>query len=345
MTLTRPPRRSSTHHTPFVAVPRHISDELFDSARDATRHIREESDSVHDTQERLLSFFGRLRDEMIAQINDDGGGGGSGPSRSTAAAALDNLPRIHLTDKHSFFRKATLEVAFVSSDESNSSSHTLQAVPAEFGDDGIVDLEDAVLIIAEPRTGEGGTLSETTVRDVERSKEAGRSVILFMERGDGVTFCQKALLAQGVGASAVVIGNHVAEPWPYAMKDFNNEADTYSLTLPVVMVKQSDGQAIQSRATTTCKARLRIQTHALDCVICTESFQADQTALRIPACGHVFHESCALQWLGQHNTCPYCRRELPTNDDEYERERRRAQRTHAGSESATSNRTGDDFYG
>jgi hypothetical protein len=47
------------------------------------------------------------------------------------------------------------------------------------------------------------------------------------------------------------------------------------------------------------------------------------TVLKLPSCGHVFHEECAVTWLTQHNTCPYCRHELPLQEDELERDRRR----------------------
>jgi hypothetical protein len=36
----------------------------------------------------------------------------------------------------------------------------------------------------------------------------------------------------------------------------------------------------------------------------------------------MFHEGCILPWLEKHNTCPSCRKELPTDDLEHENRRR-----------------------
>jgi len=57
------------------------------------------------------------------------------------------------------------------------------------------------------------------------------------------------------------------------------------------------------------------------CVICLENFVLGEAATRLP-CGHLFHESCVKQWLGNSNQCPTCRYELPTDNTQYESGRR-----------------------
>eukprot|EP00177_Eucheuma_denticulatum_P003293 GFKZ01005947.1.p2 GENE.GFKZ01005947.1~~GFKZ01005947.1.p2 ORF type:complete len:172 (-),score=14.52 GFKZ01005947.1:606-1121(-) len=61
------------------------------------------------------------------------------------------------------------------------------------------------------------------------------------------------------------------------------------------------------------------------CPICTEDINPSDTATRLP-CNHVFHLDCVLPWLRRHCTCPMCREELPTDNVEYEQEKRVAKR-------------------
>lgn len=33
------------------------------------------------------------------------------------------------------------------------------------------------------------------------------------------------------------------------------------------------------------------------------------------SCNHLFHKSCAFEWLSKHDHCPYCRKEMMTADE------------------------------
>ena len=57
------------------------------------------------------------------------------------------------------------------------------------------------------------------------------------------------------------------------------------------------------------------------CSICLMEVTEGQDTILVP-CGHMFHDECIVKWLELHNSCPVCRFELPTDDPEYERERR-----------------------
>ncbi|TPX37966.1 hypothetical protein SmJEL517_g00256 [Synchytrium microbalum] len=55
------------------------------------------------------------------------------------------------------------------------------------------------------------------------------------------------------------------------------------------------------------------------CAICVDTFE--KSAVELP-CKHLFHRDCVNPWLAIHNTCPMCRREYPTDDKVYEKERK-----------------------
>ncbi|XP_039750822.1 E3 ubiquitin-protein ligase RNF181 [Pararge aegeria] len=62
---------------------------------------------------------------------------------------------------------------------------------------------------------------------------------------------------------------------------------------------------------------ITIQTKDKSCTICLLKFRYNEKAKELP-CHHVFHKKCILTWLNQTNSCPFCRYELPTDDEEYE---------------------------
>ncbi|RUS14951.1 hypothetical protein BC937DRAFT_93117 [Endogone sp. FLAS-F59071] len=55
------------------------------------------------------------------------------------------------------------------------------------------------------------------------------------------------------------------------------------------------------------------------CAICQDIFTTDPSSspVRQMPCGHLFCEPCLFQWLAQSNTCPTCRFEILTDNDEY----------------------------
>jgi hypothetical protein len=282
---------------------------------------------------------------------------------------------------------------------------------------------DSELVMAFPLTGRGGLSEEIKTQIAHlRRKNSQRSmddndngddkmksgdigtasatkVIVFMVRGDGLTFVQKVLMAQEAGAAAVIIGNNTPSPWPYVMKDSKGEAEKLGrqVLIPVAMVKEVDAQQIlrmfekqkqmveqrkyllsslavpkqiiitkeKSQGQQTqpiCSQKqqeqrqpnrynfhllcnLQIATQSCDCAVCCERLEYSEKVLQVPGCGHIFHEACALVWLQSHNTCPYCRRELPTDDPEYERERRLRQQRPNSTNRESTNSGANAFYG
>jgi len=60
----------------------------------------------------------------------------------------------------------------------------------------------------------------------------------------------------------------------------------------------------------------------LECSVCKDNFQFNDNALQLP-CSHLYHQDCIEPWLKQHCSCPVCRYELPVDDEEYDKERKK----------------------
>lgn len=61
------------------------------------------------------------------------------------------------------------------------------------------------------------------------------------------------------------------------------------------------------------------------CPVCLKQFEVNDKASLMP-CHHMFHQECILPWLDKTNSCPLCRYELPTDDEEYEMYRKEKKR-------------------
>lgn len=46
------------------------------------------------------------------------------------------------------------------------------------------------------------------------------------------------------------------------------------------------------------------------CPVCLDEYATSKDALKIKACGHVFHKQCLQGWLNVNRNCPVCRRDL-----------------------------------
>uniref|UniRef100_A0A7C9E4F8 RING-type E3 ubiquitin transferase n=1 Tax=Opuntia streptacantha TaxID=393608 RepID=A0A7C9E4F8_OPUST len=55
---------------------------------------------------------------------------------------------------------------------------------------------------------------------------------------------------------------------------------------------------------------LKIGKGSLECAICLNEFEEDETLKLLPKCDHVFHPDCIDTWLAGHTTCPVCRANL-----------------------------------
>ena len=180
------------------------------------------------------------------------------------------------------------------------------------------------------------------------SSSSSSPIILYMERGQN-TFVEKtknASLLPNHNVQGILCSNNNST-WPYTMKDSTGKGGT----IPIVMVKKSDGQIIHSllmkqkkenetkdinneigqvqqkqQTSMELKTQIKATKKSNDqnsCIIFTDVYKINDKITQLPTCQHFFHESCILQWLESHNTCPFCRIELPLEDEKEEDERRR----------------------
>lgn len=55
---------------------------------------------------------------------------------------------------------------------------------------------------------------------------------------------------------------------------------------------------------------LKIGKGELECAVCLNEFEDEETLRLLPKCSHVFHTDCIDSWLVSHSTCPVCRANL-----------------------------------
>ena len=68
--------------------------------------------------------------------------------------------------------------------------------------------------------------------------------------------------------------------------------------------------------------KIASESEVVVCAICKDLVGFGDVAKRLP-CGHEYHGDCIVPWLGSRNSCPVCRFELPTDDKEYEDEKKK----------------------
>ncbi|CAN4095274.1 unnamed protein product [Withania somnifera] len=57
---------------------------------------------------------------------------------------------------------------------------------------------------------------------------------------------------------------------------------------------------------------LKLGKSILECAVCLNEFQDEETLRLLPNCNHVFHPECIDAWLAFRTTCPVCRTNLKT---------------------------------
>ena len=99
------------------------------------------------------------------------------------------------------------------------------------------------------------------------------------------------------------------------MFDENEEVENTDIGAPPVAKSELEGFP------TVTVSKNEVDSDAALCVICKEMISIGEPARQLP-CKHMFHSHCIVQWLNIQNSCPTCRYELPTDDRQYELQRK-----------------------
>lgn len=262
---------------------------------------------------------------------------------STSKQFMEKLDRVTIHENSSILHQATISITiFYEKFESNEinresvdnvlnkdESHTFQATISEFKPHAPYKVHGE-LHLSLPINGTKPMSIPTTI--MSKTNPLSSSYILYMERGQN-TFYQKIQNATTLSPqiSGIICSNNNST-WPYTMKDSTGQANAANNTIPIVMVKQSDGNFIRSLLQKQQQQQCTIVTSISadkksddcnSCIICTDLYQVNDVIIQLPRCHHYFHEKCIIHWLESHNTCPFCRIELPLENDKEEEDRRR----------------------
>ncbi|KAH4070529.1 hypothetical protein HBI56_138600 [Parastagonospora nodorum] len=80
--------------------------------------------------------------------------------------------------------------------------------------------------------------------------------------------------------------------------------------------------------------------HKAECSICMDEVNIGEEVTVLP-CKHWFHHQCVSAWLGEHDTCPHCRKSISKHDEQAQAQQsqqsQQSQQPQASSLSATTN--------
>lgn len=106
-------------------------------------------------------------------------------------------------------------------------------------------------------------------------------------------------------------------------RDFNSNALDNLLS---IIMRSDNGNPPASESVIEGLERIEINTENIEdynketCIICADDFLIGNKLISL-SCSHFFHDQCIITWLRKRNQCPVCRKELKTDDEEYEKRR------------------------
>ncbi|KAI5063817.1 hypothetical protein GOP47_0020487 [Adiantum capillus-veneris] len=142
--------------------------------------------------------------------------------------------------------------------------------------------------------------------------------LLFQSQMQNLLSVQDDEFASENGAdfgSSYMAGDHLGPGLQQLIQHFaESESNRYGTPPAAISV-------IQALPSITI-SKEHLSTDSAQCAVCKDEFELCLQVTQMP-CKHLYHATCILPWLAQHNSCPVCRFELPTDDPDYEQLRTR----------------------
>ena len=247
-----------------------------------------------------------LRDEIQSFIDAHNGSLALQPISDTY---LNSIGKVTLDRRRSLLQDVRLSLDFKPSSSSSEGSTAISivAVMASFGP-----------LPAKSSLSAEAVLPSDAIGETFSSADQVNEKIVVLKRG-AISFLQKAQRAHAAGAVALIVLQSY-EIWPFVMTHTSagNEAEAdveAGITIPVLMVslKASDLllKIFEERNSLSIPLTIRFHELASECAICQEEMKEGEVVIKLPECGHAYHESCVLSWLQSQHTCPLCRQSMP----------------------------------
>ncbi|KAL4430683.1 hypothetical protein ABPG75_005939 [Micractinium tetrahymenae] len=109
---------------------------------------------------------------------------------------------------------------------------------------------------------------------------------------------------------------------PALSSEFLEELERELDAIAVAIMEQTGQEAAAQRAAPPASKKV-VASLPVEALSADELAEGEEVQVMPCSSGHVFHPPCLLPWLEQHNSCPTCRHELPTDDWRYEHRKER----------------------
>lgn len=225
---------------------------------------------------------------------------------------------LELSDWESFEEEEEDEWEEVEFDEADLVVRFLEAVDDGVEGEGEVVVEDRVQEDAEA-PGDGSETNVPTETDRERVRNA-----LPRSLRRRIQAIRRSLenYDTEIQLEAPEVDTYIGNPGDYV--DARGFEELLQQLIDSDNTRRGAPPAAKSAIERLCSIKIKqenLENGSALCAICKDVVALNEPAKQLP-CLHLYHSACILPWLNARNSCPVCRYELPTDDPDYEEQRK-----------------------